>query len=201
MSSPSTVHPHAHLLAQLVAELRAQQALDLTTISDPREVFTDDALDRIASAASCDSAETFADIRAVGIAPPVDVLPEGLSGVEGFACHARRLEMLDPAEGDPVEVPQVLLILDGVPAVKTLTGQKTYLTSLGGDDAVALGEGLVEFGRDTQQAERALRARLDGDPARPDTGAGPAPPARRSGLIIATTADLRHVGPGVALNG
>lgn len=110
-------------------------------------------------------------------------LPEGLLDVEQFALHGMNVAELHPGE-DPVDVPQVALVFMGVPALRTLTGQKTYVTAMDGTSAESFGTGIVQAAQQVKKAEAALAAQLVGDPPPVQT------PETAGGVILAGPADL-----------
>ncbi len=95
--------------------------------------------------------------------------------VEQFQLANTHIALLDPAEDPGVDRPQVALILDGHPAHLTGDTGRRYITFTSPQDAISIGEALAEAGR----AALTLEA--------------PAPAPAASGLVTATTADMRAV--------
>lgn len=164
----STNHSHLHAaLRSMTSDPRVEAWIDDLAVVGDRSGY-----EVIADAVAADHADTFQ--------PEPQVDAGRLLDVEQFRMSNARVLELTP-EDDPVVVPQVVLVLEGTPALMTLTGSKSYITAANGDMAIALGKGMLESGKVIKRAEQKLVDELA-------TTVGPG--ATGSGLVTATPADM-----------
>lgn len=154
---PEPTNPHAHLLAALHEHDDWENG---GTEWERPEI-----VEAIAAAAERDRMARIE--AALPDQPELEPMPEldtaRLLDMEKFRLANVSIVETDPANGDDVSVPQVLLLLEGMPAKLTLTGHKSYLTALGGQRAIAVGKGLLESGKVIAKAEDRLRKELEVD--------------------------------------